>query len=120
MSIKVMIGVTIGEMTVDTAVKDTDNAKSPFARKVITSDAVPPGTVPTRISPTVNPASSENRLARANAISGIMIYCAETPTKISLGLRNTMMKSSIFKVVPHTEKNNSKENVYDVYSHELF
>ena len=95
-----MIGVTIGEMTVDTAVKDTDNAKSPFARKVITSDAVPPGTVPTRIRPTVNPASSENRVARANAIRGMMIYCADTPTKISLGLRNTVMKSFIFNVVP--------------------
>ena len=52
--INVIIGVKIGEITVDTAVRDTESAKSPFARNVITSDAVPPGTVPTRTSPTVN------------------------------------------------------------------
>ena len=44
--INVIIGVNIGEITVDTAVRDTESAKSPFARNVITSDAVPPGTVP--------------------------------------------------------------------------
>ena len=44
--------------------------------------------------------ASENMLARANAMRGITIYCAETPTKISLGLPNTLMKSSIFSVVP--------------------
>ena len=95
-----MIGVTIGEMTVDTAVSETDNARSPFARNVITSDAVPPGTVPTRIRPTVNPASSENMLARAKAMRGMLTYCADTHTRISFGLLKTVTKSFIFKVVP--------------------
>ena len=95
-----IIGVRIGEITVETAVKETDNATSPFARKVITSEAVPPGTVPTRTSPTVRALSSENALARAKAIRGIITYCAEIPTAISFGFLNTLMKSSAFNVVP--------------------
>jgi hypothetical protein len=73
----VISGVNMGEITVETAVKETDNATSPFARKVMTSDAVPPGTVPTRMSPAVKAVSRENALARVKAIRGIMIYCAE-------------------------------------------
>ena len=96
----VINGVNIGEITVETAVKETDNAASPFAIKVMTSDAVPPGTVPTRMSPTVNAVSRENALARVKAIRGIMIYCAEIPTVIALGFLNTLMKSSNFNVVP--------------------
>ncbi len=90
----------MGEITVETAVNETDNATSPFARKVMTSDAVPPGTVPTRISPTVKAVSRENALARVNAIIGIMMYWAEIPTAIALGFLNTLMKSSNFSVVP--------------------
>ena len=96
----VIIGVNIGEITVETAVKETDNATSPFARKVMTSDAVPPGTVPTRMSPTVKAVSRENALARANAMIGIIMYCAEIPTAIALGFLTTLMKSSVFNVVP--------------------
>ena len=98
--INVIIGVKIGEITVETAVSDTDNVKSPFARKVITSDAVPPGTVPTRTSPTVKPWFKENKLAIVKANKGIIKYWAETPNNISLGLLNTFTKCSIFNVVP--------------------
>ncbi len=90
----------MGEITVETVVKETDNATSPFARNVITSDAVPPGTVPTRISPTVKAVSRENALARDKAIRGIMRYCAEIPIAISLGFLNILMNSSTFNVVP--------------------
>lgn len=96
----VISGVKTGEIIVDTAVKETDNATSPLARKVITSEAVPPGTVPTRISPTVKAAFREKIFARANAIRGIMMYWAEIPTAISFGFLNTLTKSSAFKVVP--------------------
>ena len=98
--INVIIGVRIGEITVETAVRDTDNAKSPFARKVMTSDAVPPGTVPTSTRPTVNASFKENKLAMVKANKGIIKYWAETPSNISLGLLNTFTKCSIFNVVP--------------------
>ncbi|AMK14743.1 hypothetical protein YLM1_0183 [Methanobrevibacter olleyae] len=97
---KVIIGVKIGEIKVDTAVKETDNARSPLARKVIRSDAVPPGTVPTRIKPTVKPKSNEKKVASAKDIRGIIKYCIETPIKISLGLLKTFRKLSNFNVVP--------------------
>ena len=100
MRINVITGVKIGEITVETAVRDTERATSPFARNVITSDAVPPGTVPTRTRPTVNASFNEKRLAIANAINGIKRYWALTPNKISLGLLNTLTKFSIFNVVP--------------------
>ena len=44
--------------------------------------------------------ASENMLARAKAMRGMMTYCADTPTRISLGLLKTVTKSFIFKVVP--------------------
>lgn len=96
----VIKGVNIGEISVEIAVKDTDNATSPFERKVITSEAVPPGTVPTRISPIVNAVSSENMLANIKANRGIIIYCVEIPISMSLGLLNTLTKLSMFNVVP--------------------
>ena len=96
----VIIGVNNGEIIVETAVSVTDNARSPFARNVITSDAVPPGTVPTSIKPTVNASFNENIFAKHKASSGIMIYCVEIPTMTSLGLLNTFTKLSTLSVVP--------------------
>ena len=99
-SSNVIIGVKIGAIKVDIAVSETDNATSPPARNVITSEAVPPGTVPTNIIPTVRPASRENKLTRTNVKRGIIIYWAESPVTISLGRFNTSTKFSTFKVVP--------------------
>ena len=99
-SSKVISGVKSGDMIVETVVRDTDNATSPFERNVITSEAVPPGTHPTRISPTVNAVFSENAFASPNAIRGIIIYWEEIPIPISLGLLNMSMKFSTFNVVP--------------------
>ena len=42
MTNNVIIGVIIGAIKVDTAVSETDNATSPPARNVRTSEAVPP------------------------------------------------------------------------------
>lgn len=52
------------------------------------------------MSPIVNEVSRENILAKTKAIRGIMRYCAEIPTAISLGFLNTLIKSSAFNVVP--------------------
>ena len=110
----VIIGVKIGEITVETAVKETDNATSPLERKVITSEAVPPGTVPSKITPAVRASFKENTAARQNAITGIRIYCAESPTEISFGFLNTLIKSSAFNVVPIVNKimPNNKFNIF--------
>ena len=96
----VISGVKIGDITVEIAVSDTDNARSPFARNVITSDAVPPGTVPTNIKPIVNASFNENILAKQNASRGIMMYWIEIPVNISRGLLSTFMKLSSLSVVP--------------------
>ena len=111
---KVINGVKIGEITVDTAVKETDNATSPLERNVMTSEAVPPGTVPTKISPTVKASFKEKTLARRNAIIGIITYCAEIPTVISFGFLNTLTKSPNFKVVPIVKRTipKSKFNIF--------
>lgn len=44
-------GVKIGANNVDTVVADTDKGTLPFARNVITLDAVPPGHAPNKIKP---------------------------------------------------------------------
>ena len=54
------IGVTKGASKVDTVVTPTDRARSPFAKKVITLDAVPPGQHPTSITPTARPGGKRN------------------------------------------------------------
>lgn len=48
---KVSKGVAKGASTVDTEVMPTDKATSPLAKYVITFDEVPPGQVPTSITP---------------------------------------------------------------------
>ena len=45
------IGVNTGANKVDTVVADTDNGTLPFAKNVITLDAVPPGAAPNKINP---------------------------------------------------------------------
>ena len=100
MTNNVIIGVIIGAIKVDTAVNETDNATSPPARNVRTSEAVPPGTAPTKIIPTAKPASKENKLTRTNVKTGMIMYCAESPVMISFGCLNTSTKFSTFKVVP--------------------
>ena len=61
-----------GETNVDTEVIATDNATSPLARKAMTFEAVPPGTEPRRMRPTVAASESPSTFATSSALVGIM------------------------------------------------
>ena len=95
-----IIGVRIGARSVDTPVMPTDNAKSPFAMKVITLDAVPPGHAPTSITPTAKSAGSENTFANMYAMSGMIVNCAMQPSSKSNGRENVTLKSDTVNVMP--------------------
>ena len=69
----VIIGVRKGASRVDVAVIPTDRARSPFARYVITLDAVPPGQQPTRITPSAKSSGIWNRRVRSHAVIGMMV-----------------------------------------------
>src|SRR5699024_10290340 len=55
---KINDGVKIGANKVDTAVTATDKAVFPFAKNVITLEAVPPGQHPTKMTPTATSAGN--------------------------------------------------------------
>ena len=55
----------MGESRVDTVVIVTERARSPLLIKVITLEAVPPGQVPTRTTPTVRAGSRLKARERA-------------------------------------------------------
>ncbi len=60
----------------------------------------PPGQHPTRMSPAAMPRGSPQKCTSRNATSGMMVYCAQAPMKISSGLRASMRKSSGRSVMP--------------------
>ena len=64
-SIHVSAGVTIGANRVVAIVIDTDKATSPFAKYETTLDAVPPGQVPTKITPIANSGGKAKILTNA-------------------------------------------------------
>ena len=93
-------GVSRGASNVDTAVIPTDNAKSPFARYVITFDAVPPGQQPTNITPTAISWGKLKIFVSKNANNGIMVNWAMQPIMTFFGRENTILKSLGFNVMP--------------------
>src|SRR5690625_4349241 len=93
-------GVNIGASNVDTAVTETDSAVFPFARKVITFDAVPPGPLPTKMTPTATSGGSSNTVAKPKASNGMIVNCASTPMKTLLGTLKTDLKSFNVSVKP--------------------
>ena len=93
-------GVTSGAKSVVVIVMATDSATSPFARYVITFDAVPPGQVPTSTTPMAISGGSAKSLTSAQAISGINVNCASAPTPTSHGRFASMWKSSNRSVIP--------------------
>ena len=95
-----MIGVTMGEITVDTEVIATDSATSPLAKYATTLDVVPPGTDPSISKPIASMGLSPSSLATATAPSGMMTNCVTTPTKIGKGRRITCLKSGSVNVSP--------------------
>ena len=93
-------GVTSGANNVEAIVIDTDSATSPRAKYVITFDDVPPGQVPTNITPTASSAGKSNAFAISHANIGIIVNCANTPINTSRGRFNTNRKSSGLSVMP--------------------
>lgn len=93
-------GVSNGAAIVETAVIPTESARSPFAKYVITLDAVPPGQHPTRITPIARSSGSEKILTRIQAIVGIIVNWARQPKRISSGLLRIMLKSAGVRVRP--------------------
>ena len=71
-----------------------------YAEALMTFDEVPPGQVPTSITPTASSAGRLKTLISTKAKNGITANWATTPTKTSLGRVNTTLKSSSFKVRP--------------------
>ena len=66
-------------------VMPTEKATSPLARKLMMLDETPPGQVPTKTRPSVNPGERLKALAIPIASSGMMVYWATAPMKISSG-----------------------------------
>ena len=66
----------------------------------MTFEDVPPGQVPTRMTPMASSAGRRNRWQRAKARSGMIVYCSTAPMTTSLGLWNTTAKSWGFNVRP--------------------
>ena len=71
------------------AVIDTDSARSPRANQVITFEAVPPGQQPTRITPTAISGGSANTWHSSQAVLGMMMNWASTPSSTASGRRAT-------------------------------
>ena len=78
----------------------TDNDTSPCEKYVITLLAVPPGHVPTKITPIVNSGDKLNILHSKYAIKGIIVNCATKPTNTSFGFLTIIKKSFGFIVNP--------------------
>ena len=95
-----IVGVSTGARIVLILVMLTDKATSPLERKVITLLDVPPGHVPTRITPTVRAGSRLNILHNIKARRGIIVNWATQPIITSFGRENISLKSSSFNVSP--------------------
>lgn len=63
-------------------------------------EEVPPGQVPTRMTPIASSGGSRKSLVSRNASRGIRVNCAMEPMITSLGRENTTLKSPGFKVRP--------------------
>ncbi|SPU05511.1 Uncharacterised protein [Bacillus spizizenii] len=67
-------GVKTGANKVEIVVTATERAVFPFAKNVMTLEAVPPGQQPTRITPTAISAGRCSPNERPKATSGMMVY----------------------------------------------
>ena len=86
-------GVKIGANNVDTVVADTDKGTLPFARKVITLEAVPPGHAPNKIKPIPTSGGKLNAKATKKPANGIHKNWI-TDTRITfIGCLNTSIKT---------------------------
>jgi len=85
--------VTIGEISVEEAVRLIESATSPFAIYVITLEAVPPGEQPNKITPVA--ISGFNGKIETNSIAkpGIIVYCKIIPKSNVLGNVKILIRS---------------------------
>lgn len=97
---QVKSGVTTGARIVVVIVIETDSATSPRARYVMTFDDVPPGQVPTRMTPAASSGGRPKPLASSHARPGMIVNWARAPTKTSFGRWKTRRKSRRRSVVP--------------------
>ena len=99
-SSSIRAGVMIGEIRVDTLVIATDRATSPFDRKVITLEEVPPGTEPSISRPTASAGFRSSTQATKIARSGMITNWATTPMMTGTGRFAIILKSGMVSVSP--------------------
>ena len=63
-------------------------------------EETPPGQQPTNMRPTVRAGLRPKALETVKAISGIRVYCATVPIRISWGLLAKILKSLTVSVMP--------------------
>ena len=85
---------------VDSAVMVTDSAKLDRDKKTITLDAVPPGQLDTKISPTAKKGSRSKAFPKSHPKKGMTVNCKNKPVIIHLGVWVTRRKSSNLSVNP--------------------
>ena len=94
----VRAGVRTGARIVEHAVMPTERATSPLERYVMTLEEVPPGQVPTRMTPIASSGLRLKTFVRTKARSGITVNCAMQPMMTSFGRLNTTLKALGFSV----------------------
>ena len=93
-------GVMSGARSVLAMVMLTEYVTSPLAKKLMTLLETPPGQQPTRIMPMAKYGSSPKIFVSVNATSGMMVYCATAPRKMSAGRFIKLRTSSMVMVRP--------------------
>lgn len=72
-------GVVTTARMVELAVMSTDNATSPFARKVMRLEATPPGQQDTSMMPALVAGANGSRVEARRPREGMRVYCRKTP-----------------------------------------
>ena len=104
----VRVGVSAGASRVVHIVMVTESGTSPCARKVITFDAVPPGTQPSSTRPTAICAQTSgppmpvklSSFATSQPNPAMQMYWLKMPISTSRGRRKISAKSSARSVMP--------------------
>ena len=107
--LKIMKGTEIILIKLIIAVKDIDNATSPFANFVITFEVTPPGAAAIIITPTAITVGKFNISTRMYAMTGNSISWQAKPIRKSFGLLSTLKKSRPVKPNPRPNIIRAKE-----------
>jgi hypothetical protein len=93
-------GVNTTATMVERAVMVTDKAKLERDKNTITLEAVPPGQLETRISPTAKKGGRSNTFPKSQPKKGMTVNCKNKPVITHLGVWVTRRKSSNRKLRP--------------------